>query len=427
MSTNLEDTPLSKSDAVVTSMKEPVNPGSPLSAWNMATAVVGIAMLVVVGLHGSPQWRLARVAFVVIVTLGAVWLEHRSNRAARGRAALVVGVVGVSAGIGIGLMHVAKSEISATAIAGLVALAAGLYLLVAGAVLLLRTAHGWWRLLALPIAFILFQFVLLPLSVGIYASNVPSTPLGSATPASHDLPYKTVHLAASDGTPLSGWYVPSLNDGAVVVVPGAGSTRTSVIAQGAVLVQRGYGVLLIDNRGHGTSGGTAMDFGWWGESDLAGAVSYLESRPDIHNGKIAILGESMGGEEAIGAIGQDPRVRAVIAEGVTGRTFADTARLGTGLESLISRADSWISYTTAGLLSRAPQPEPLRTSLHNAGPRPVLIIAGKDELQAARYFQSSSPSNVTTWRMPDTAHTAGLSTHPYQWREHVLQFLAEYL
>ena len=170
-----------------------------------------------------------------------------------------------------------------------------------------------------------------------------------------------------------------------------------------------------------------MDFGWWGESDLAGAVTYLENRPDIHNGRIAILGESMGGEEAIGAIGQDPRVRAVIAEGVTGRTFADTARLGASFESLISRADSWVSYTTAGLLSRAPQPEPLRTSLHTAAPRPVLIIAGKDELQAARYLQSSSPSNVRTWKMPDTTHAAGLSTHPYQWQLHVMQFLAEHL
>ena len=427
MSTNLEDTPLSKSDPVMTSVEEPAKPRSPSWAWSMATAVVGIAILVVVGLHGSPQWRLARGALVMVITLGALWLEHRPSRAERGIAALVVGVVGVSAGIGIGFMHVVKSDIDTTAIAGLVALAAGLYLLVAGAVVLLRTAHGWWRLLAIPIAFVIFQFLLLPLSVGIYASNVPPTTLGSTTPASHDLPYRTVHFAASDGTPLSGWYVPSLNGGAVVVVPGAGSTRASVIAQGAVMAQRGYGILLMDNRGHGTSGGTAMDFGWWGESDLAGAVTYLESRPDIHNGNIAILGESMGGEEAIGAIGQDPRVRAVIAEGVTGRTFADTTRLGTSLESLISRADSWISYTTAGILSRAPQPEPLRTSLRTAAPRPVLIIAGKDELQSARYLQSSSPSNVMTWEMPDTAHTAGLSTHPDQWQQHVLSFLAEHL
>jgi uncharacterized protein len=396
-------------------------------AWNTATIVVGVAMVVVAGLHGSTQWRLVRAALVVVITLVGLWLEHRPNRAVRGTTALILGIVGGTAGAGIGFMHVVKSEADVTAIAGLVALGAGLSLLVCGSALLLQTLHGWWKLLSLPIAFVVFQFVLLPISVGIYASNVPATSLGSTTPASSDLPSTTVHFSASDGTPLSGWYVPSLNGGAVVVVPGAGSNRVSVIAQGAVLAQHGYGVLLMDNRGHGASGGSAMDFGWWGERDLSGAVTYLESRPDVHDGRVAILGESMGGEEAIGAIGRDPRVRAVIAEGVTGRTFADTARLGSGLASLISRADSWISYSTAGLLSRAPQPEPLGTSLRQSAPRPVLIIAGQDEIHSARLLKSTSPSNVVTWEMPDTAHTAGLSTHPLQWQQHVLQFLAAHL
>ena len=35
-------------------------------------------------------------------------------------------------------------------------------------------------------------------------------------------------------------------------------------------------------------------------------------------GKIAVLGESMGGEQALAAMGADPRIRAVVAEGATG-------------------------------------------------------------------------------------------------------------
>jgi pimeloyl-ACP methyl ester carboxylesterase len=175
----------------------------------------------------------------------------------------------------------------------------------------------------------------------------------------------------------------------------------------------------MDNRGHGASGGVAMDFGWWGERDLGGALDYLETRPDVHNGRIAILGESMGGEEAIGAIGRDARVKAVIAEGVTGRTFADTARLGNNVSGLISRANSWMGYTIAGILSRAPEPQSLRSSLRAAAPRQVLIIAGRDELQAGRYYQSASPSNVQLWEIPDSAHTAGLRTHPAEWEQHV--------
>jgi hypothetical protein len=36
-----------------------------------------------------------------------------------------------------------------------------------------------------------------------------------------------------------------------VLLPGAGSTRTAVLPQAAVLARHGYGALLLDTRGHG--------------------------------------------------------------------------------------------------------------------------------------------------------------------------------
>ena len=65
----------------------------------------------------------------------------------------------------------------------------------------------------------------------------------------------------------------------MVLLPGAGSTRTAVLGQAAVLARHGYGALLADTRGHGLSGGHAMDFGWWGGRDLAAAVSFLAGSP----------------------------------------------------------------------------------------------------------------------------------------------------
>jgi predicted alpha/beta hydrolase len=124
----------------------------------------------------------------------------------------------------------------------------------------------------------------------------------------------------------------------VIVIAGSGSTRAAVLDQGAVIARHGYGVLFMDNRWHGTSGGTAMDFGWWGERDLYGAVSYLETRRDVLNGRVAILGESMGGEEAIGAVGSDSRVRAVIGEGVTGRLRTHPSRWETAIVQFLSQS-----------------------------------------------------------------------------------------
>jgi uncharacterized protein len=395
--------------------------------WSWLTAAEGLALAVVVGYSGTPAWQALRIIVVISIFAAAFQLQRSRRPWIADVTSTTAGVIGTIVGIGVGLMHLVKSGPLIPTTAGLVVLVTGLALLIGGSVRLIRRTQGWWRLLAIPVVYLVIEFVMFPIASGVYAANVPAGRLGSANPSSRGLTYLTVSFKTTDGVRLAGWYVPSRNGAAVIVASGSGSTRAANLDQGAVLARHGYGVLFIDNRGHGTSGGSAMDFGWWGERDLAGAVSYLESRPDVANGRIAILGESMGGEEAIGAIGSDSRVRAVIAEGVTGRTYADTARLGDGLTTLMSRAQSWITYTTGGMLSRAPQPPSLRTSLRDAAPRPALIITGRDEITAGRYLKSGSPTNVELLELPDTSHTAGLHTHPIEWEQTVVSFLAQNL
>ena len=173
--------------------------------------------------------------------------------------------------------------------------------------------------------------------------------------------------------------------------------------QAAVLARHGYGALLVDSRGHGLSGGHAMDFGWWGGRDIAAAVSFLARQPGIHAGKIALLGESMGGEQALAAAGSDPRIRAVVAEGATGQQLADHGWLPYGIDGVLQRGMEWVQYTAAGLLSGASQPGSIRDGIRAAAPRPVLIIAGgavADEPVAARWFQAASPATVQVWVVP---------------------------
>lgn len=84
------------------------------------------------------------------------------------------------------------------------------------------------------------------------AASVPAHPaLGSRTPADVGLRYREVTLRSADGVDLAAWWVPSRNRAAVALFHGSGSTRTAVLDQAAVLAERGYGVLLVDARGHG--------------------------------------------------------------------------------------------------------------------------------------------------------------------------------
>ena len=199
-----------------------------------------------------------------------------------------------------------------------------------------------------------------------------------------------------------------------------------MLGQAAVLARHGYGALLVDSRGHGLSGGHAMDFGWWGGRDIAAAVSFLARPPGIHAGKIALLGESMGGEQALAAAGSDPRIRAVVAEGATGQQPADHGWLPYGIDGVLQRGMKWVQYTAAGLLSGASQPGSIRDGIRAAAPRPVVIIAGgavADEPVAARWFQAASPATVQVWVVPHAGHTQGLATAPRAWEARVISFL----
>jgi uncharacterized protein len=132
---------------------------------------------------------------------------------------------------------------------------------------------------------------------------------------------------------------------------------------------------MVDARGHGKSGGDAQDNGWWSNSHTASAVSWLETRSDVVGDKVAALGMLMGGEEAIGAAGADPRIRAVVADGALWRGAMDDVWLPHSISGYIERADLSVQTALTGLLSSAPTPPSLASSLRATAPRPVLLYS----------------------------------------------------
>jgi pimeloyl-ACP methyl ester carboxylesterase len=393
-------------------------------------AAEGVAFAVLAGLDGSSAWRVARVLAVVVVTALAIWFTRRAGRVGHGITALLLGIAGTAAGAGVASAHLARAGLDAATVLAAIVLVTGLALLGWGAIALVRVMSGWWRLLAVPVALALLQFVLLPLTVAVNATNRPPGPLGSGTPARYGFAYQNVAFRTADGVQLSAWYIPARNDAAVVLLPGAGETRTAVLGQAAVLARHGYGALLVDDRGHGRSAGHAMDFGWWGGRDLAAAMSFLARQPGIQAGKIAVLGESMGGEQALAAAGSDPRIRAVVAEGAEGQQYADRGWRPHDVTGIIDRGMDWVQYTAARLLSGAPRPMSIPDAIRAAAPRPVLIIAGgavAGEPAAARWFQAASPATVQVWVVPNAGHTQGLANAPRAWEAHVISFLDDAL
>jgi dienelactone hydrolase len=332
----------------------------------------------------------------------------------------------VGVGLGLRLPRLADGALTATTVLALAALVAGVGLLVLAARRLLRATRGWTRLVLVPwLAVVLIATY--SLSIALAAAYPRHPALDAAPPA--DLAAEEVTMVAADGVVLAGWLVPSRNGAAMVVRHGSGSTRADTLAHAAVLAQAGYGVLITDARGHGGSGGRGMDLGWYGDADLAAAVDLLASRPDVDPGRIAVLGLSMGGEEAIGAAAADDRIRAVVAEGATGRTAADKAWLSEeyGMAGVVQEQVDRITYGLIDLLSPASPPVALVDAVADSAPARFLLIAGgevADEVLVAERLRAAAPDRTEVWIVPGAGHVAGLPTQPSAWPERVLGFLA---
>lgn len=333
-------------------------------------------------------------------------------------------------GVGIGLPHLAKDGLGVVAVLGVAALLVGAFALLVGGMGLARVRSLWRRLL-------LVAGLLVVAVLGVYALAVPAAavlpaPARAPTAAPTGVTTEDVVVETSDGERLAGWYVPSTNRAAVVLLPGSGSSRASLGRHVTVLAEGGYGVLAIDPRGHGESTGRAMDWGWFGDADVAAAVTFLEQRDDVDPARIGAVGLSMGGEVVIGAAGADPRIQAVVAEGVIGRSVADLHWLSEvyGWRGSFTEGVHHVQTRLADAVSSASQPPTLRASAASAAPRPLLlIVAGErpDEQHAAEDIQQTAGANVEVWTVPQAGHTGGLRTDPDGWRERVLGFLDEAL
>lgn len=395
-------------------------------------ALLTLFVAFLVGRDGSPGWQVARVLVVLAVAVVVAVLARRLPPRARGLLAVVAGIIGVTVGVGIGLIHVATSGPTLVSVAGLGCLVSGLVLLAAGARMFLRGMRWWVCVPAIGALVVATALTLLTLGQALAAVNVPATPLGEATPADYGLQYRDVTAVTVDGVMLSGWYVPSSHGGAVILRHGAGSTRADTLAHAEALANEGYGVLMLDARGHGRSGGRAMDFGWYGDLDLRAGVDLLVAQPDVSAERIAVVGLSMGGEEAIGAAATDPRLRAVVAEGAEQRVPEDKRWQVDvhGLAGTVQGLLDHVTYAAADLLTDAVPPTPLGVAAARAAPRPMLLIAAgadADEGHAARAIRARSPETVTVWVVPGAGHIAGLSTDPEEWQQRVAGFLDEAL
>ncbi len=98
----------------------------------------------------------------------------------------------------------------------------------------------------------------------------------------------------------------------VIFCPGTTLTKEVWLpAWAEALNARGYATLNLDCRGFGGSGGPRLRLIPQNQVlDVRNAIAWAGSRDDLDSSRIALVGVSMGAAVALGAAGEDPRVKA---------------------------------------------------------------------------------------------------------------------
>ncbi|MCA9932503.1 MAG: alpha/beta fold hydrolase [Anaerolineales bacterium] len=273
----------------------------------------------------------------------------------------------------------------------------------------------WFNLLvvALPMGLLLAYLGYVWVYVGEMAQPAHRT-ICCETPADFGAAFEEVILTSSDGVSLSGWYVPSQNGAAVILLHGFRGQRKHMLPIAEMLYRAGYGVLLYDLRGHGESGGDQIALGWPDVLDVETAVTYLQSRSDVDPDRLGIVGWSLGGQIALRATAENDAIRAVLADGPADSRAKDWAWPNPTLDDRLGVINWWVTEQFLALRTGTAKGTAVVDALPQIAPRPILIVMTGDEPEKlTRYFYEVAAEPKTLWELPDTFHGGGFKSDTY--------------
>lgn len=259
-------------------------------------------------------------------------------------------------------------------------------------------------------------------------THPPRRPL-TRTPADLGVAFEEVTFPTEDGITLSAWYIPARNGRTLIACHGIYDNRQQFLEPAVALAKHGYGFLIYDARAHGKSGGTLSSFGYHEIKDVAGAVRYLQARPDVDANQLGIIGNSLGAITAIRAAARLPELRVIVSESA----FADFAR---DISSAFTRFThlpafpfaslviGWGEYLTQIDLNDI---RPAR-DISALSPRPIFLISDLaddivEEPLDGELLYANAEEPKELWQIPDCRHVQAWAMLPEEYEQRVVAFL----
>ena len=263
--------------------------------------------------------------------------------------------------------------------------------------------------------------------------SAPNREPPERTPTDAGLEYREVSLESADRVPLEAWWVPPAegeSSRAAVLVHGWGGDKSDehVIETAPIYARAGYGVLLLDLRGNGGSGGERRTLGYKETREVQGALAWLDEE-GFEPEEVVLHGWSMGGATVVRSA-PGTGVAAVIEEA----GYADLPLLlrrqlpeTTGLPSLFSPGVFLAAKLFLGFDPWAVQPSEDAARLREEGV-PLFVIHSTDDevvpFEHAELFESAYPE-ARLWKIEGLGHVEAYTHREY--RQKLLSFLSENL
>jgi fermentation-respiration switch protein FrsA (DUF1100 family) len=241
------------------------------------------------------------------------------------------------------------------------------------------------------------------------------------TPAQHRLNYEDVTFESNDGTRLNGWLIPATGKaiGTVIHFHGNAQNMSAHLSFVDWIPAEGFNLFVFDYRGYGQSEGSPNRRGVY--QDGLAAIDYVKSRTDVDPNKLLILGQSLGGANAISVMGRNriDGVRAVAIES-TFYSYRQIVRDKLAHIPVLSILRWPLSFMIVGngyspgkvVGNIAPVPLLL---IHGTADRVIPFHHGKE-----LYEKAGEPKQF--WEIEHGKHTEAFTTYGRQYREALVKF-----
>ncbi len=239
-----------------------------------------------------------------------------------------------------------------------------------------------------------------------------------------NFPAEEITFVGGDDLVLAAWYAASENGTVIILLHGYDANRTQLIWHAQQLIEAGFGVLMVDLRGHGESEGEQRTYGWRDVEDVAGAVNFLADKAD----RIGIYGFSVGGQIALRAAANIPTIQAVFVDGPSFATSRDLPSPANIQEvfvfGLAPIGDRMLSDRT-----NTPIPPSVMESLPKIAPRPIFFVATVQhpqipggEARMIRPYYERTEDHAQWWEIRETGHGGGWNARPDEYARNLIEF-----